>query len=381
MSVTTPITLQIGFMAMMFAMIYIAYRISRSFVAFDLNEYKANTDLSATYIEPGLNVDNLPSVTVHFGDYRPSETVGDDDENNDIGLTRVKCLQQGLYLGTENKYVNCADRCNVSSEDEVQYTFVTDNSRYISGRLHLKSGAWCLPTTAASCNTNTSLVVYSINGWMCLPKTDLFGGEGGNRILACDGSIRDNMTNETYNTYIPANLTFNDFYEDKLSDGRYRFECPPDLRDEYQNKFLRSPFNRFHLIHNYCVKDIPFADDAIRPNFETGRCNCTGKYYETETGECSICRVGFDENTFTFNLQRLPCYSVRDSVHFYERIKEQTSVNGGIIMPCGLSQDVNTTGESLQPRCVEDQLSAFVPLLPSSDSLSIIRDKILGSAR
>lgn len=370
----SSLALQIGFIVMMFTMIYVSYRISRSFATFDVNEYEANTDLSATYIEPGLNVDNLPSVTVNFGDYRPSE-----GDNTDIGLTRVSCLQHGIYLGVENKYVNCADRCHVSSEDEVQYTFITDNTRYISGRLHLKPGAWCLPTKAASCNTNTSLVVYSINGWMCLPKTDLFGGEGGNRILACNGSVRDNMTNETYNTYIPSNLTFNDFYEDKLSDGRYRFECPPDLRDEYQNKFLLSPFNRFHLIHNFCVKDIPFADDAVRPNFETGRCNCTGKYHEIETGECSICRVGFDENTFTFNLQQLPCYSVRDSVYFYERMKQQTTQQGGIIMPCGLSEDVNTTGENLQPRCVEDRLSAFVPLLPSSDTLTVIRDKILGS--
>lgn len=376
-----PFSLQIGFIVIVLIMIYISYRVARSFAAFDLDEYKAGTDLSATYIEPGLNVDNLPNVTLNLDDYRPSQATGDDDtttNDSEQALRRVTCLQRGVYLGTENRYVNCANYCHVSSEQEVMYTFVTDASRYVTGRLHLTPGAWCLPTRAASCNPNTSLVVYSLNGWMCLPRTDLFGGEGGNRILACNGSIRDNATNQTYNLYIPANLTFNDFYEDKLPDGRYRFECPPDLRDEYQNKYLRSPFDRFHLIHNFCVRDIPFADDKIVPDFTTGKCNCGDNLHEMKNGECSACKEGFNVDTFTFNLQQMPCYSLRDTVQFLERIRDRVG-ESGVVLPCGFTQQTNAANENVQPRCIEDRLSAFAPLLPSASTLTNIQDKLLRS--
>lgn len=112
-----PFLLQIGFIAIALVMIYASYRLSRSFVAFDADEYTARTDLSATYIEPGLNVDNLPTVTVNFGDYRPSQNTGDVDDNDEDErdehdeIRRATCLQRGVYLGAENKYVNCADYC------------------------------------------------------------------------------------------------------------------------------------------------------------------------------------------------------------------------------------------------------------------------------
>lgn len=378
------LALQACFVLVMLALVYTIVRLTTAFQSFDRETYGTKTDLSEAYIRPGLNADNLPQVKIDFGKFRPAENTGD-GSNAENGATdvespaaiRARCLQRGIYLGANNEYVNCAERCHVSSEKEVQYTFVTNSKRLITGRREVQAGAWCLPTKAATCNLNSATVVYSLNGWLCIPRTDALVGEGGNRIAVCDGSIYDNAMRVRYDEYIPSNLVFKDFYEDRLANGRYRFSCVPNARDDLRNKYLTAPFNRFHLLRNYCVSEIPFAVDTAVPNFDNGACTCPNPYnVVASTGKCTACRVGFDPATMTFNFRIQPCFSVRDYVSTVRQMKENQALPGEVIRPCGLDESDSGNSEVTRPRCIISRVGAFSPLLPSPATLANIREKL-----
>lgn len=377
----TPITLQVGMIVFLLVLVAIAVLLSRALPGFSRDMYSRSEDLSSAFVQPGLNIDNLPAVKIDYGAYKPSENTGDEEETggNDpeesIAERRIRCLTRGVYLGEQNQYVNCVDYCRISSEEEVRYVYLSSTQQVIAGRTPLSPGAWCLPTAAASCNLNSALVVYSLNGWLCIPKTDALVGEGGNKIAVCDGSLWDNALQTRYDGFIPANLYFNDFYEDKLSDGRYRFQCLPNLKDDIKNKYLFSPFNRFHLLQNWCVQNIPFAKETSVPDFKTGKCTCDPPYGQLDNTQCTACRVGFDEQTFTFNLRVQPCFSVRDYISFLTRLRNQMWPDE-ILRPCGLDENESTTEEVTRPRCVVQKVGVFSPVAPSPNTMRLIRSKI-----
>lgn len=380
----TTLALQIGLVVVLFCVTYLAYRVTRSFVTFNRDAYSSKVDLSDSYVQPGLNVDSLPIVKIDFGKYRPNENTGDpttdgntDDES--IAARRVRCLQRGVYLGPKNEYVDCSEYCRVGSEKEVKYTYISDPSRIITGRVKVSAGAWCLPTTAANCNIYSALVVYSLNGWICLPRTDALVGEGGNRIAVCNGTLWDNALRVRYDEFIPYNLAFDDFYEDRLPDGRFRFECLPDQRDELRNRYLVAPFNRFHLLRNFCVSDIPFAIERVVPDYDTGKCNCGGSpYTESKDGRCTACQVGFDDSSLTFNLRRQPCFSLRDYVSYVQYLRDTLPADE-IIRPCGIDSTGSTNSEVTRPRCIINQVAMYSPLLPSAATMRNIREKLQGT--
>lgn len=377
-----PIALQVGLLVFLLLLVIVSVFLGRSLVRFSRDMYSRSEDLSATFIRPGLNIDNLPAVKIDYGAFKPSENTGveeSDDtgvaEEENIAERRIKCLTRGVYLGSQNQYVNCVDYCRVSSEEEVRYVYLANTEKIVAGRSPLEPGAWCLPTAAASCNLNSAIVVYSLNGWLCLPKTDILVGEGGNKIAVCNGSLWDNAMQAQYDGFIPANLFFNDIYEDRLSDGRYRFQCLANLKDDVQNLYLRSPFNRFHLVQNWCVQNIPFAKDTSVPNFTTGKCHCDNPYGQLDSTQCTACRIGFDEQTFTFNLRVQPCFSVRDYVSFLNKLRDQVRPNE-IIRPCGLDENESVNEEVTRPRCVLQKVGVFSPVSPSPNTLRTIRARV-----
>lgn len=377
-----PIALQVGLLVFLLLLVIVSVFLGRSLVRFSRDMYSRSEDLSAAFIRPGLNIDNLPAVKIDYGAFKPSENTGEQegdnagtDEEENIAERRIRCLTRGVYLGSQNQYVNCVDYCRVSSEEEVRYVYLSSTEKVIAGRSPLEPGAWCLPTTAASCNLNSAIVVYSLNGWLCLPRTDILVGEGGNKIAVCNGSLWDNALQVQYDGFIPANLFFNDIYEDRLSDGRYRFQCLANLKDDLQNLYLRSPFNRFHLVRNWCVQNIPFAKDTSVPNFTTGKCHCDDPYGQLDSTQCTACRIGFDEQTFTFNLRVQPCFSVRDYVSFLNKLRDQVDANE-IIRPCGLDENESINEEVTRPRCVVQKVGVFSPVAPSPNTLRTIRARV-----
>lgn len=385
---------------------FILLQLLMTFRKFDSDTYGQRIDLSQKYLRPGLNIDNLPLVKVDYGAYVPQQKVGGSDENSDddgddnggngnndtsgtddkdkindknaIANVRQACLTRGYYLGEENEYQDCAAVCHVSSEDVVSYAYLENTANVIGGRKKLKSGAWCLPTKAASCNTNTAIVVYSLNGWTCLPTSDAFSGEGGNRIAVCDGTLYDNALKVRYKNFIPANLTFTNLYEDKLSDGRYRFTCPSDLTDDIRNHYLESPYNRFHLLRNWCLSDVPFGRRTSQPDSEFTQCFCDDPMYaDPSSGKCTACKPKFDTLKMTVQLASRPCYSMSDYVEYLANIRDRLKYpSREIVLPCGFTDDTNSNSEVTRPRCTNAEIMAFKPMLPSSNTLKYIRDVI-----
>lgn len=390
-SVTNSRVRKICLILIFIATMLVILQLTTTFRKFDSDTYGQKIDLSQKYIRPGLNIDNLPLVKVDYGAYVPQQKVGndnndaedddDDDENkiedkNSIANIRQACLTKGYYLGSENEYQDCASVCSVSSEDVVSYAYIENTSNVIAGRKQLKAGAWCLPTKAATCNTSTSIVVYSINGWTCIPMTDAFSGEGGNQIAVCDGSLYDNALKVRYTNFIPSNLVFNNVYEDKLSDGRYRFTCPSDLTDDIKNHYLISPYNRFHLLRNWCLSDTPFGRRTSKPNDTFTECHCDKPLYaDSKTGKCTSCQPKFDVLKMTVQLAPRPCYSMNDYVEYLANIRERLKVpNKEIVLPCGFTDDSNSNSEITRPRCTNAEIMAYSPMLPSANTLQYIKD-------
>lgn len=128
----------------------------------------------------------------------------------------------GLYLGSEDKYINCIDRCG---HEDYEYRYINPNEKLVIHKRELY-GAYCLPKAATQCNLNTSLAVIGLDGYKCISKfPTLLGGASGNEIIGCDsGQLIDGLTNETYTHMIPTNLIINDINE-RLPNGLYRFRC------------------------------------------------------------------------------------------------------------------------------------------------------------
>lgn len=344
------------------------------------------SDLSQNVLQPGLNIDNLPLVKIDYGKYKPNTDVpGADappDESVSAAQIRQLCLSRGYYLGPENTDANCGEVCGVSDE-AVAYTFLTpaDTSRIVAAKQKLKPGAYCMPTRMATCNRNTSSVVYSLEGWLCLPRTDAFAGEGGNHIVVCNGSLRDNALRVVYTGSIPANLAFNDVYRDRLADGTYRFECPRTTRDEIGNHYLESPVNRLHQLRNWCTSSVPWAADG-GVNWTTGRCECgtNGLVLDPNTDRCTSCRIHFDADTKQISFAQRPCFSFIDSVQqFEDRLKElrdqlnvpDDQLNQIAIFPCGYNTQGSSSEHTL-PRCLDYFIAAYKPALPSHNTLQVI---------
>ncbi|KAJ8886372.1 hypothetical protein PR048_012583 [Dryococelus australis] len=77
----------------------------------------------------------------------------------------------GLYLGQEDVHVNCNEKC---LSNNFEYKFITDDNDVI---IHNKcmTGAYCLPKEIAKFNLHVSSAIWSINGYLCVPKPELIG--------------------------------------------------------------------------------------------------------------------------------------------------------------------------------------------------------------
>lgn len=349
---------------------------------FPFDRVVATTDLAQRQIRPGLNVDSLPLVRIDYGGFRPASDVGNgnggENEGSSILGRRQACLTRGAYLGPENDEIDCAEYCDVAA-DEVRYTFVTNDhvSRLIRSRTRTKPGSYCMPTLAATCNRNTSLVVYTIAGWTCLPMTEAFAGEGGNRIVACDGTLLDRALGVIYRDHIPPNLMFGDVYSDRTSDGQYRFVCPPSAKDTIGNAYLASPLDRLQVMRNWCVAEIPHASSGT-PDTVTATCLCTKPFHtDPRTGQCVTCFPRYDLQTHAFSVQQRPCYSFRDDFEAFARAAEKLNDNDDeagrpTLFPCGWNVVGGSPSEYTLPRCIEYLAGIHQPPILSPRTLVTI---------
>lgn len=262
-----------------------------------------------------IGIDSLPEV--RFEAWEEERDPPDEEESREI---QRLCLTVGVYLGPEDEYVDCRTHCSVS--DGVDYKYFSTAGKIIAGNQG-KKGAYCLPTDAAICNENTSIVVYGKDGWRCFPQMRAFAGEGGNKIVCCNGELLDRATGKVWRGYIDPSLRLADI-DEPLPDGSYRFVCPPAL-DSIRNPKIESPLDRLHLLENNCSKLIPFGNKDIKPNFDNGKCDCGSRELAEyhEKWQTCVPPTVVNVKKFEFPIDRSKCVEKWTTFGEFERTSRE----------------------------------------------------------
>lgn len=308
----------------------------------------------------GIGMDSLPPVRFQAKQSDKSLNNNNDDDEK-IRARRYVCLTTGLYLSPQDDYVDCRTHCAVT--DGVEYKYVDRIGAIVNGR-QTRAGSYCLPTDAALCNTNTSLIVYGKASWRCMPQTRAFAGTGGNRIVVCDGTLLDRATGRIWRDFIDPTLQFSSI-DEKLSHGAdradYRFVCPPS-RDRLGNKRIESPLDRLIQLDNYCAAMIPHADSTIQPDFRNNTCSCsTLTRPDPESHMCTPYQIGFNNRTYESTIRLDQCvetWSVRSTY----------PTNDAPLYPCGVARE--TGSDVAYPSCQKVNAVLFDRVVPSSYALS-----------
>lgn len=191
----------------------------------------------------------------------------------------------GLYLGSEDEYIDCAKKCNRA---DYTYKFIDKDSEHVLINNKKISGAYCLPISVAKCNLNNSYAIIGTGGYTCVSKFSmLLGGETGDEIIGCKSKrLRDNLLNLIYNGFIPENL-FIDNIDEKTETGDYRFEC-----DLNENEYLvpSDIGSRFESEINICNK----FDSNGKIDFKNAMCKCDNYTNNDMNMTCTRCTSGWD---------------------------------------------------------------------------------------
>lgn len=204
-----------------------------------------------------------------------------DIETNDAKiLAATKCgegAQQVSPIILSDQY--CQKMCLTQNAFGLM---VDDNETYIYNNVQLKEGAYCLLGTRPECNTETTIVLMTLNSVVCkLRYPNVIGGETGNKIIACNTQnlyspnniLMDRLTGKAMNPYT---VIISNGIDEKMEDGSYRFYCSFG-KDIMGNQYVEHPIDRFKPFRNFCAKDIysahPDVKMIIHDNYDI-TCDC-----------------------------------------------------------------------------------------------------------
>lgn len=185
--------------------------------------------------------------------------------------------------------------CPVVCQDpEAVLRRVTETEIVINEQRQLQPGYYCLLSDASTCNKYTTILVYTADGWSCANRFAEFQGNGGNKIMVCNGELYDNLFNRLYRSYIPSNLVL-DGPDEKLPDGRsYRFTCLDTHDPQTYNRLISPDKARLIQIQNPCTIGIKNPME-ISYSFSDNICSCvTPLYTNRDRTRCIACKTGYD---------------------------------------------------------------------------------------
>lgn len=187
-----------------------------------------------------------------------------------------------IYLGSDDVYQNCSEKCN-SGNYEYSFIGAQGGSIVLNGKK--LRGAYCLLKSIAKCNLNTSTVYIGDDGYKCLSNfPELLGGESGNLIIGCNGTLKDGLYGIEYLHNIPNNLKISSL-DERLENGSYRFTCGGNDNVE----FPKTLGSRFDISENICNK----LDPNGRVDREHFVCSCDRYMNDDQLKICSTCKTGY----------------------------------------------------------------------------------------
>lgn len=252
--------------------------------------------------------------------------------NNTTSCFSVPTLVTPTNTGT----FDCTAVCN---DERAVYFYVGANDHFIVNGVQLISGGYCtMNSVPRNCNSETSLIFYSVNQWTCIAEDPrYFAGEGnlvqiagrqhGESILAEEMNkivLWDNLLNRQVN---PVTNTFRYSWDDRMSDNRRRFEVKCDALDIRHNLMFNNPLNPIECLPNVCTP-VQWVHRDVKPIFEKGVCDCgnvnnTRVQHVNINDPSSFCAsvVNRLNNTERQYLFRMECLSLDTPITFYANNK------------------------------------------------------------
>ncbi|APO13925.1 PIF-2 [Plodia interpunctella granulovirus] len=241
-----------------------------------------------------------------------------------------------LVTVTNTGTFDCAAVCN---DDRAVYFFVNPNDKFVVNGTLLMSGGYCtMNSVPRNCNSETSLILYSVNQWTCIAEDPrYFAGEGnlvqiagrqhGDHILPGDADkivLWDNERNRAVN---PVMVSHRYTWDDRMADGKRRFEVRCEALDIRHNLMFNNPHNEIECLPNVCTT-VNWIHRDVRPNFDNGTCDCgnfnnTRVRHITDSDPTSMCasivnRLDFQEGAYEF---RVGCLSLDTPITEYHEDK------------------------------------------------------------
>ncbi|ABC61169.1 PIF-2 [Choristoneura occidentalis granulovirus] len=227
---------------------------------------------------------------------------------------------------------DCTAVCN---DERAVYFYVAPNDIFIVNGNRLMSGGYCsMNSIPRNCNSETSLILHSVNQWTCIAEDPRYFAGEGNLIQVAGRQHSDDILPEDINKIVlwdnllnrqvnPVVNTFRYSWDDKLENGNRRFEIKCDALDMRHNQMFLNPLNNIECLPNVCTS-VQWVNRNVRPNFETGICDC-GNVNTTRvqhidendnTSKCAAIINRLDTNRRAYSF-RVECLSLDTPVNEY----------------------------------------------------------------
>ncbi|AAK94116.1 CUN038 similar to AcMNPV ORF22 [Culex nigripalpus nucleopolyhedrovirus] len=262
----------------------------------------------------------------------PLELLPNIQLNADFGTLdgETLCFQTPILVGTvRQQNFDCSIVCNNVT---AQYFFVDKTDRVVVNGDVLSEGGYCtVNSIPQSCARNTSIVLFQLNQWNCIPEDPrMFAGVANMvqvagrqhaHLIRPDQIDRNVLVDRLLG--VPVDITRNIFrqsWDELLEDGTRRFVVQCGALDINNNPMMVNPFNQIECLPNVCTT-VRNVHPDVRPNFLTGECECGNENVTRVThinpnDRSSMCasivdRFNPTDNSYTF---RIDCLSASSPI-------------------------------------------------------------------
>lgn len=163
----------------------------------------------------------------------------------------------------------------------------------------LKNGTYCLPKGALQCHLKSSMPVYSVNGWTCVPRNNNVWKN--NHFIACQSPYaQTNALNILYDNKNQKEVDspITDYYE--MHNGQMRYQCSCQSKDIRGNLMVALDEVPFTCVPDQCLSN--FKNNVQNIGWKVDHCDCGPYNHEIPndlTTPCIDSELGVKNFKFT----------------------------------------------------------------------------------